>query len=219
MPEVSTQPNTNQPTPQGMNWKNIIIAAVIGGLVVGAGALAFYLYQGSTEETTPTTATTPITSKKTDPPTKKETPTETKDETADWKVYSDSYKGKKLTFKYPKDWSSVDKQLNNEYVDYKVKKGDKLVKFFNNRPTGPGIPNQYPEKKTEDKLTAKTVMAEFDGKQVGVAEYISKIDGSWEIWGYVNEVTFNFSLHNSKVPSDSERSTMLKIVSTFKFLD
>jgi hypothetical protein len=58
MAEVPVQP---QPTSKGINWKTIFIGAVIVGLVVGIGALGFYLYQSQTKEKTSTQVTTPKT--------------------------------------------------------------------------------------------------------------------------------------------------------------
>ncbi len=55
MAEVPVQ---SQPTKRGINWKTILISAVIGGLVVGIGALGFYLLQGQSEDTTSTQITT-----------------------------------------------------------------------------------------------------------------------------------------------------------------
>jgi hypothetical protein len=58
MAEIPSQQLPNQPTPLGINWKNILVGAVIGAIVVGIGVFAFYLYQGSTEKNTPTQPTT-----------------------------------------------------------------------------------------------------------------------------------------------------------------
>lgn len=80
MAEVPVQP---QPTKQGINWKNILIGAVIGAVLIGVGVLIFYLYQSDSEETT--TTTTPKTST---PSAKISTPSAEKDETAGWKTYT-----------------------------------------------------------------------------------------------------------------------------------
>ena len=91
MAEVPVQP---QPTSKGINWKTILIGAVIGGLVIVIGALGFYLYQGQSGETTSTQVTTP---KKATDSSKQDTPTAEKDETADWEKYSNSSLGISLS--------------------------------------------------------------------------------------------------------------------------
>lgn len=58
MSEIPSQQLPNQPTSPGVNWRNVLVGAVIGAVLVGIGVLAFYLYQGSTEEITPTQPTT-----------------------------------------------------------------------------------------------------------------------------------------------------------------
>ncbi len=80
MPEIPTQ---SQPTPnqKSINWKRILIIAVIGAVVVGLGVLIFLLLQPK-EETTST-----VTTKKATPPAKVATPSTEKDETSDWKTY------------------------------------------------------------------------------------------------------------------------------------
>ena len=74
MPEILTQP---QPTSnqKALNWKRIIIAAVVAAFVIGLGVLIFLLFQPKEEVITPTT-------------TKKATSSAKKDETA----YFDDYK-------------------------------------------------------------------------------------------------------------------------------
>lgn len=96
MAEVPVQP---QPISKGINWKTVIVSAVVGGLVVGIGALGFYLYQGQSEDTTSTQVTTP---KTTTDSTKQATPSAEKDETDDWKVHTDNVLG--FQIKYPNDW-------------------------------------------------------------------------------------------------------------------
>ncbi len=101
MAEVPIQPQTNK---QGINWKNILIGAVIGFLVVGViGALVFYLYRSDSEETTPTT-----TSKTSTPSAKKATSSAEKDEAADWKTYEG--KAFKVRFKVPPDWKVKERE-------------------------------------------------------------------------------------------------------------
>ena len=116
MTEVPTQPQS-QPTKQGINWKNILIGAIIGAVLVGIiGGLVLYLYQSSSEETTPTT--TPKTST---PSAKIPTPSAEKDETADWDTYLDSTNG--VSFKYPTNWvenhAGSDKVMNPTLANYK----------------------------------------------------------------------------------------------------
>ncbi len=98
MPEIPTQPQT---TPEGkpINWKNILIGAVIGGVLVGVGVLIFYLYQSNSEETTPTTTPKTLTTSA-----KIATPSAEKDETADWNIYKDG----SIVLKYPKSWGRYD---------------------------------------------------------------------------------------------------------------
>ena len=54
MPEASLsnpQPSPKQPTSQGINWKNIIIGAVIGAVLFGGGGFLVYnAYQPKKEE-------------------------------------------------------------------------------------------------------------------------------------------------------------------------
>ena len=98
MPEDSTQPQT---TPEGksINWKRILIGAVIGAVLVGIiGALVFYLYQSNQEETNPTT--TPKTST---PSAKIATPSAEKDETVDWKIFV--YKEGNYSISLPPNWT------------------------------------------------------------------------------------------------------------------
>lgn len=127
MAEVPTQPQS-QPTTQGINWKNILIGAVIGVVVVGIiGALVFYLYQGSSEETTPTT--TPKTST---PSAKTSTPEAKKDETADWKIYTnDTFD---YSIKYPSDWPISSTSNGNLLLNQTGKKAQ-LTEEELNRPT------------------------------------------------------------------------------------
>lgn len=91
MPEIPTQPTSNQ---KSINWKNILIVAVIGAVVIGLGVLIFLILQPKPKETTPTTAP------------KTATTSAKKDETADWKVYTSEVL--EITIKYPKDWAFKD---------------------------------------------------------------------------------------------------------------
>lgn len=102
MAEVPTQPQS-QPTKQGINWKNILIGAIIGAVLVGVGVLVFYLYQSSSEETT--TTATPKTST---PSAKTATPAAKKDETAGWAIFTNQ----KFSLKYPNDWYAYDYYKN-----------------------------------------------------------------------------------------------------------
>ncbi len=63
MPEVPTQP---QPTSnqKSINWKRILIIAVIGAVVIGVGVLIFLIIQQKEETTTPPKTPTPSTSDK-----------------------------------------------------------------------------------------------------------------------------------------------------------
>ncbi len=99
MPEIPIQP---QPTSnqKSINWKNILIGAVIGAVLVGVGVLIFYLYQTNSEETTP--ITTPNTST---PSAKIATPSAKKDETVDWKTVVNDVLG--YSIKHPKDWGAL----------------------------------------------------------------------------------------------------------------
>ena len=58
MTEVNQQVSQPKSASKGINWKTVLISSVIGGLVVGIGALGFYLFQGKSEDTTSTQVTT-----------------------------------------------------------------------------------------------------------------------------------------------------------------
>ncbi len=92
MPEIPTQP---QPTSnqKSINWKRILIVAVIGAVVIGLGVLVFLILQPKDE------ATSTVTSKKVTPSAKISTPSAKKDEPADWKIYSSKSIG--FQIKYP----------------------------------------------------------------------------------------------------------------------
>jgi hypothetical protein len=94
MPEIPPQP---QPTSnkKAINWKRVLIVALVGAIVIGLGVLIFLILQP--KEETPTTAN-------------KATPSAKKDETADWKTYT----GKYYTFKYPTDWKIETATLPDE---------------------------------------------------------------------------------------------------------
>jgi hypothetical protein len=104
MAEVPVQP---QPTKQGIDWKNILIGAIIGVVLVGIiGGLVFYLYQSNSEETTPTQTTTTKTSTPSSQPTTEKTTKEVKPKvsTKGWSTYSNPKEGFKYEFKYPNNW-------------------------------------------------------------------------------------------------------------------
>ncbi len=120
MAEVPVQPQT---TPKGINWKTILISAGIGAFVIGIGALGFYLIQGQSKETTPTTVTSPKTS--TDSA-KQATPSAEKDDiVGGFRTYQNNDFG--YSIKYPASYkqSGPDEETNDtniyfESKDYKL---------------------------------------------------------------------------------------------------
>lgn len=221
MPEIPPQQNpqpTNIQSPTAANpdksrWKNVLLITLIGTTLIFAGAAAYYYF--GLDKTTPTPETKPP--KTTTTSAKKTTTTETKDETAGWKTYTNTYKNKSFTFKYPKDWA-VSTETYSMGIDYLVKKGGNTIQFWSIRPRGASISG--PAEVINQKYTWSVINVDFDGRMIKSNELTSKEGGNWEIFPQgVSNLTFAFDITSSTVPSNDERSTMLIITSTFKFLD
>lgn len=200
-----------------LNWKNIILGLLLGTTTISSGIAAFYYFQlrGTSQppELKPPTASPSATPKP-------EQPTVLPDETANWEVYANTFKDKTFSFKHPKSWKVSVEIISKEagHIDYVVKKGNNKVTFWNNRPRGATISG--PSEIVNQKYDTKVVQVKFDGKTVAANELTSKGVGSWEIFPQdISSLTFAFDLYSPKVPSGSDRSTMLLITSTFKFLD
>ena len=138
---------------------------------------------------------------------------------SDWKTYDNTYNGQKFSFKYPKEWQVnvevVDKEANN--INYIATNGTFNVSFWNSRGRGSNISG--PGEVLAQNYTTKSVTVKFYGKDEAAGEKIAKDGKSWEIFPVAMQNSFSYDLYSTTLsPSDAERSLMLKIVSTFKFL-
>ena len=215
MAEVPVQP---QPTPQGINWKTILIGAVIGGLVIVVGALGFYLYQGQSEETTSTQVTTPKTS--TDSA-KQATPSAKKDGAANWKVVTSNLV--KVKFKVPPEWEVKETEgidSNGEKINIIVTAEDldakRAIFTVNRNPVGGlSLDKTRDEQVTIDGFVATKVYfqdrPDFPGAIKG--EY------TWVIWPPLEIKGIKYDINALWSVGDKDSLEALnKILDTLEFL-
>ena len=228
MAELPVQPQS-QPTKQGINWKNILIGVVIGAVLVGVGVLVFYLYQGSSEEATPTT--TPKTST---PSAKTSTPSAQKDETADWVLFEDKVLGFSLKhptkwFKYPSTSEDISSQISNYDMDKaegtgydpEKNKGDFKIQVDKVENTSNQTLEQYiADKFSKSETELPTIISQqnkfINENKAIIVEFKTSLGTFANV--YIERKSSIYIIHGL-LDYESNKKTFNLIVSTFKFLD
>jgi hypothetical protein len=199
MAEAPVQP---KPTSQGINWKNILIGAVIGAALVGVGLLIFYLYQGSSEETTTTTTKTSTPSAKT------ATPSAEKDETANWKTYKNEQA--QFALDYPPDWVvSARKKLADSDDDGVALKGDQgRVEIAWTAQFGHGGCQSSQDISIKNKTLNFCHAIDSDGNETWRGIFSNSASGTFPIV---------YGRATAYAPNETNRQLILKIISTLYF--
>ncbi len=233
MPEITTQP---QPTPnqKSINWKNILIGAVIGAVAIGLGVLIFLLLQPKDE------ISSTVTTKKATPSVKISTPSAKKDETSDWKTFSD--KEKTITLKYPKEWDFVRENppigksrsiviaqedvVGDPYIQIYISSRNSDFDYYKKlaeRPVGSivkegGPVHPWVSKKRLENLTVDgyiTLREQVEPEQEGSR-------ASYQLIVLINRENYVLDVRqtaDTKKDFDSSQKLFFQILSTFKLLD
>ncbi len=184
-PVTPQQPTTAIATKNTISWKNIVIGAVIGAVLLGVGGyLVYNAYQPKSSEPTVTTT------KKATPSAKPATPSAQKDETADWKTYTS--KLKVFEIKYPKNVTAVTNSQNNnsEQLVLSLPESDKTLT---------GIPN---------------IAIEVNWVGGFCAEAPEPCDVSKEVTFAGKKATlFTYNMNDKKVNPDVDRDQHYQILS------
>ncbi|MEX0621474.1 MAG: hypothetical protein WD187_00560 [Candidatus Woykebacteria bacterium] len=243
---ANQQPTTTIAIKKPINWKNILIGVVVGGVLFGGGGyLVYNAYQPKKEEPAPTSTTT-----KTSTPsstTKKEEP---KDETDDWNLYKNKNFGYQI--KYPKNWKPYDAgiietsvhseksftyrstpppEMEDNNATLVVISAEKegstqyqsLVNFFNtfyDRSAGTYVSNTLWRAKTQVEKVDNTTIDGYAAFETN--EQPSKDAGTGpynDTAFYVKKGNVVYRIGISVSKEDSNYRDAEKIVSTFKFLD
>ena len=215
MPDYTVQPE-DPPDQRSLNRKLLLVGIITVSFVILIILLFFQLFLQTKSSEVPS-----VEINKATPSATQATPSAQKEKTEDWKTYTNTFKNKTLSFKYPEDWtvSTNDVSEATDDIDHVISKGDHTITFFSSM--GRGATMSRPGDIINQKYNQKTIQVKFDGKTVKATETIGKDENDgWEIFPEdVSGLTFAFDLYSSKVPSDADRSTMLSIAATFKFLD
>ena len=129
----------------------------------------------------------------------------TKDETADWKTYT----SKTFSVKYPEGWLTSSDASDLENIVFK-NAGMKVTIIIITE--GGVSPNTQGSSKSE------TTNVEFNDT-ITKANEITYSDGTWKLFTQSGGSNGEwYELDSTKIPTTEERTTMITILSTFKFL-
>ena len=217
-PEENLKPFSNLPKPKKPSLL-IVILVLIAAIAL---ATTFYFANQVNKLKKETQSPQPITTETLTPtstptPTKEPSPTPTIDPMADWKTYSDDT----YVFKYPSDWTvkASDSPFLGKRVDIlNQNQSVGLVVLTGTLPFGFG------QIEVEEKRIIFTIEGiEIDAQETIVDNSLSYVSYYYQKGDSIFEILFGTGFPTTKVASledyQNQKDTILKILSTFQFLD
>jgi hypothetical protein len=199
MPEIPTQPQpiSNQ---KSINWKRMLVVAVIVAIVIGLGVLIFLILQPKEE---------PTTTNKTAPSANISTPSAEKDETADWKTIkgeisrwqkSGAYR---FDFKAPNEFEITTPypNISADYKKYYFGAEGSGITFFAGPMEGPGPLTMLYGRAAKSNLCPESFKLQVLGEGSFEVCNILQIDGRKAL--FLLEVYIRPSLHASACERDA----------------